>query len=69
MVIGRLSTDEEFRRRFLNDPQQVLLELREWGTHLTDVEIDALLAIDSTLWERVAEVIDPRLQRVSLKNE
>jgi hypothetical protein len=67
MVIGRLSTDEEFRQRFMDDPHLVLAELLEMGTHLTHVEIAALVATDSTLWERVADAIDPRLQKASLK--
>ena len=69
MVIGRLSTDEEFRERFLSDPQQALASLLEAGTHLTPIEIAALIATDATLWERVARHIDQRLQKVSLKNE
>ena len=67
IVIGRLTTDEEFRARFLADPQRALADLVELGTHLTPVEIAALLATDSTLWERVAAHIDPRLQKASLK--
>jgi hypothetical protein len=67
VVIGRLSTDEEFRQRFVKDPHGALVELLERGTHLTPVEIAALVATDSTLWERVAEQIDPRLQKASLK--
>ncbi len=59
MVIGRLPTDEEFRRRFMDDPHLVLVELLEMGTHLTHVEIAALVATDPTLWERVADAIDP----------
>ena len=64
MVIGRLSTDEEFRTKFLNDPRQALAELLELGTHLNDVEMAALMATDLTLWDRVADAIDPRLQKV-----
>jgi hypothetical protein len=67
MVIGRLSTDEAFRQRFMDDPHLVLVELLETGTHLTHVEIAALIATDPTLWERVADAIDPRLQKASLK--
>jgi hypothetical protein len=67
LVIGRLSTDEEFRQRFGADPRGTLAELLERGTHLTPVEIGALVATDSTLWERVAEQIDPRLQKASFK--
>jgi hypothetical protein len=35
--------------------------------HLTHAEIAALVATDSSLWERVAEQVDPRLQKISLK--
>jgi hypothetical protein len=68
MVIGRLSTDEEFRQRFIDDPHAVLAELLEFGTHLTQVEIAALIATDATIWDRVADHIDPRLQKASLKS-
>jgi hypothetical protein len=67
MVIGRLVTDEEFRQTFLRDPHEALAELLERGTHLSHAEIAALIATDASLWERVAEDVDPRLQKVSLK--
>jgi len=67
MVIGRLVTDEEFRDTFLGDPHRALGELLERGTHLTHAEIGALVATEPTLWGRVAEQIDPRLQKASLK--
>jgi hypothetical protein len=66
-VIGRLVTDEDFRGGFLIDPHQALVDLLERGTHLTHTEIAALIATDLTLWERVAEQIDPRLQKASLR--
>ncbi len=67
MVIGRLVTDEEFRETFLSDPHRALGELLERGTHLTHAEIAALIATDCALWGRVAEQIDQRLQKASLK--
>ena len=67
IVIGRLVTDEEFRDTFLSDPHRALGELLERGTHLTHAEIAALIATESTVWERVAEQIDLRLQKASLK--
>lgn len=67
MVIGRLVTDEEFRDAFLTDPHRALGELLERGTHLTYAEIGALIATEPTLWGRVAEQIDQRLQKASLK--
>jgi hypothetical protein len=69
MVIGRLVTDEEFRTTFLSDPHRALAELLELGTHLTHAEITALIATDSALWKRIAGEVDPRLQKVSLKNQ
>jgi hypothetical protein len=69
VVIGRLITDEAFRAAFLDDPQAVLTQLIETGVHLTRAEIAALVATDSTLWEGVADNVDPRLQKVDLKSE
>ena len=67
IVIGRLLTDEQFRDTFLSNPHQALAELLERGTHLSNAEIAALIGIDSALWVRVAEQIDPRLQKASLR--
>jgi hypothetical protein len=69
MVIGRLLTDEGFREMFLIDPHRALSELLERGLHLTHAEIAALIATDPALWGRVAEQIDPRLQKVSLTGQ
>jgi len=66
MVIGRLLTDEGFRETFVCDPHRALDELLERGMHLTHAEIAALVATDHNLWRRVAEQIDPRLQKVSV---
>lgn len=67
MVIGRLLTDEEFRGAFLTDPQAAINALIDQGARLTPAEIAALMATDRKLWEQVAERIDPRLQKASLK--
>jgi hypothetical protein len=68
IVVGRLLTDEEFRETFLSNPHLALGELLERGTPLSLAEIAALVGIDSTLWAKVAEQIDPRLQKASLKS-
>ena len=68
LVIGRLVTDEEFRQTFQRDPHQALTELLERGTHLTLAEIAALVATDAALWGQVAEQVDQRLQKASLKS-
>lgn len=68
MVVGRLVTDEDFRQTFLDDPHQALGDLLERGLHLTHAEIAALIATESRLWGRVADEIDARLQKASLKS-
>ena len=67
MVIGRLVTDEEFRGTFLSDPHRALSDLLERGMHLTHAEIAALIATERAIWERVADEVDPRLQKINLK--
>ena len=69
MLIGRLITDEQFRSDFLADPETTLLALAERGFELSRTEMAALVNTDRTLWARVADAIDPRLQKASLKNE
>jgi hypothetical protein len=69
MLIGRLITDEQFRGDFLKDPENLLFDLCDRGLELSKTEIAALVSTDRTLWARTADVIDPRLQKASLKNE
>jgi hypothetical protein len=66
-VIGRLVTDEEFRKRFLADREAVLAELDRAGLELTAAECSALAGTSPDAWGRMAEVLDPRLQKASLK--
>ena len=66
VLIGRLITDEDFRRAFLNDPHAALAAADDWGLQLSHHEISALVSTDRQLWERVADLIDPRLQKASL---
>ena len=66
-VIGRLATDEEFRRRFEAEKTLVLRELISSGVELTTVEMKALLDLDSSACRWFARRLDPRLQKISLK--
>jgi hypothetical protein len=66
IVIGRLATDEEARRRMRGSPARWLAQQREAGLELTAVETAALAALDAAACERFADAIDPRLQRASL---
>jgi hypothetical protein len=68
ILIGRLVTDEDFRREFQEDPYGTLRRVSEWGLSLTDFEIRALVATDRTVWDRLADEVDGRLQKASLKN-
>ena len=68
ILIGKLATDEEFRRAFLRDARGTLDEASEWGLALTEFEVRALLATDQSLWDRIADELDGRLQKASLKS-
>jgi hypothetical protein len=67
MLIGRLITDEQFRAEFLERPESTLLALCERGLELSSTEIAAIVNTDPTLWARIADAIDPRLQKASLR--
>lgn len=66
-VIGRLVTDEGFRRSFRENPGAVLDELIATGIPLTAVERQALLEMDARACEEFADRVDPRLQKVCLR--
>jgi hypothetical protein len=63
-IIGRLATDEGFRRRFLQDAQGALEEARQRGCELTPVEMQALATTDPKVIRSLAGGIDGRLQKV-----
>ncbi|HEY7058385.1 MAG TPA: Os1348 family NHLP clan protein [Vicinamibacterales bacterium] len=69
LIIGRLLTDEDFRRRFLHDPYETLATLVDQGFELTAGEIDALIQTDRATWTDTASRIDSRLQRASLRSD
>lgn len=63
-VIGRLVTDEEFRRKFVNDPWVTIRELVETGCDLNESERQALRGLDPRAVNRMASSIDPSIQKV-----
>ena len=65
-MIGKLATDEDFRRDFRKDAPAVVDRLADHGLDLTKAEIAALLTLDGEAFERFALSIDPRLQKASL---
>ena len=66
LFIGRLITDEGFREAFIQNPGGAIRIFVDAGCELTTVEIAALLGTRGDLWERVADQVDPRLQKTSL---
>ena len=66
LVIGRLATDEDFRRRFASDPGAALALAASCGLELTAVERQALIDLEVDACERFAACVDPRLQKVGL---
>ncbi len=69
IVIGRLLTDEVFRRRFETRGRESLAAVREHGIDLDDGEIAALLEGDARVWSQMASRIDRRLQRQAAKTD
>ncbi len=65
-VIGRLVTDEGFRRRFFENPTGVLRDITCCGLELTDIEVGCLAKIDPRLPSRFAEALDARIQKLDL---
>ena len=64
MMIGRLATDEGFRRRFATSPEVVLAEVAAGGLELTPVERLALADLEMAACERFAARLDPRIQKI-----
>ena len=70
VVIGRLVTDEAFRQHFRDAPVALLERLVGAGeVELTRAERTALAASPPEVWERIADAIDPRLQKLSLPGD
>ena len=69
VLIGRLITDEDFRRLFITDPRATVEAAADWGLLFSQSEIAALIATDRDLWDQVADQIDPRLQKASLRQD
>ena len=68
-VIGRLVTDEGFRRRFTTSPHATLQSLAAIGLELNECERRALVAIDPQRVELFAEALHPCIQKVEIPGE
>ena len=69
LVIGKLITDEDFRRGFEERRGDCLASLCERGIDLTETEIAALVAADPRLWSTMAMRIDQRLRKAGTTSE
>jgi hypothetical protein len=69
IIVGRLVTDEAFRKAFERDPRHTLEQLLAQGVGLTETEIVALIETRPTLWAEMGDQIDPHLQKADLRSE
>jgi hypothetical protein len=67
LLLGRLLTDADLRRRFVRTPSDVVEAFRREGWELTDGEVEALTATDARMWTELVTGIPSRLRRCSLK--
>jgi len=65
-VLGKLVTDDGFRRRFTQDPVGTLQELVASGLDLNACERRALEAIDHRRLARFVEALDPCIQKIEI---
>jgi len=64
MLIGRLATDPDLRRRFEQGPSVLLRELSVEGYELTSIEREALTTIDGDALRLFAGTLDSRLRKL-----
>jgi hypothetical protein len=62
-LLGRLATDPALRRRFAEDRNALLEELRAHGYELTPIELEAMASTKPNAIDRFAESLDERLRK------
>lgn len=62
VLIGRLATDPELQRRFVEQP---LAALREQRLELNEIEFAALAATDPDAFRALADALDSRIKKAS----
>jgi hypothetical protein len=65
-VVGRLATDESFRRRFWRERAETIADLVASGCELNPCERQALAALSQESVEAFAAALDPRIQKTDL---
>lgn len=66
-LLGRLVSDEAFRRHWWHDPAATLAELVASGSDFNPCERRALLTLGRDELERFAASLDPCIQKSDLK--
>ncbi len=62
-VLGKLLTDEEFRRRFFEDPRRACFL---FGLRLSPVELEAVMGIPRTPLAALSRCLDDRIRRLCM---
>jgi predicted DNA-binding protein (UPF0251 family) len=65
-LLGRLLTDEDFRRRFFDEPLAVC---RQEALEVTSRELEAILAVDEVQFAQFAKQLDARIVRATLRRD
>lgn len=67
-LLGRLATDSVLRRRFADNREALIEELRSNGFELTAVESEALASTEPDALDRFAQSLDERLRKAEFTN-
>ena len=66
LMLGKLLTDDEFRRQFFQCPAMAFELLSLTGLTLTPVERDAISMLDPKSCAQFVRQLDPRLRKANL---
>lgn len=64
--VGKLVTDDSFRRWFYKNRETACTTMEALGLTLTPIEREALLALDLQSCERFSRLLDPRIRKIDL---
>jgi len=67
ILIGKLASDEDLRAGFRRDRRAAIRSVQREGLELTTLEIASLSTAEVDAFDRLADALDPRLQKASLK--
>jgi len=65
-LLGRLLTDQDFRRRFYEEPA---VTCQHEAVDVTSRELEAILVVDQIQFEQLAKRLDPRIVRAAIRRD